>query len=125
MLHWRIEPCGDAPRAPMQPCKRQGRPPWGGPPAWPLLPEQTPSEKSQGVRGTESPDSCNNTLKKTENYVSVFSGELQANSFGFSASNRLLSCSVEEVIVVKASQAFSHCVRSNRNSPNCEFEQSR
>src|SRR6266436_3126199 len=44
--------------------------------AWPILPEQAQSEKSQGVRGTESPDSFNNTLKKTENYVSVFSGEL-------------------------------------------------
>src|SRR5262249_61725022 len=86
MLHWRIEPCGDAPRAPMQPCKRQGRPPWGGPPAWPLLPEQAQSEKSQGVRGTESPDSCNNTLKKTENYVSVFSGELQAELTGLQKS---------------------------------------
>src|SRR5438876_7367990 len=43
----------------------------------PVLPEQAQSEKSQGVRGTESPDSFDNTLKKTENYVSVFSGELQ------------------------------------------------
>jgi transposase InsO family protein len=44
------------------------------------LPAQAQSEKSQGVRGTESPDSLNNTLKKTENYVSVFSGELQPSS---------------------------------------------
>ena len=29
-----------------------------------------------GFRGTESPDSFDNTVKKTENYVSVFSGEL-------------------------------------------------
>ena len=42
----------------------------------PVLPEQVQSEKSQGVRGTESPDSFDNTLKKTENYVSVFSGEV-------------------------------------------------
>jgi hypothetical protein len=28
------------------------------------------------VRGTESPDSFDNTLNKTENYVSVFSGEV-------------------------------------------------
>ena len=28
----------------------------GSPPAWPVLPEQAQSEKSQGVRGTESPD---------------------------------------------------------------------
>jgi len=43
----------------------------------PVLPEQAQSGKSQGVRGTESPDSSNNTPKKTENYVSVFSGEVQ------------------------------------------------
>ena len=42
----------------------------------PVLPEQAQSEKSQGVRGTESPESFDNTVKKTENYVSVFSGEL-------------------------------------------------
>jgi putative transposase len=42
----------------------------------PVLPEQAQSGKSQGVRGTESPDSSNNTPKKTENYVSVFSGEV-------------------------------------------------
>jgi hypothetical protein len=38
------------------------------------LPEQAQSEKSQGVRGTESPDSFDHTLKKTENYVSVCLG---------------------------------------------------
>jgi hypothetical protein len=79
--------CGDAPRAPMQPCKRQVWPPPGSPPAQDRsLPEQAQSEKSQGVRGTESwteswtesPDSFDNTVKKTENYVSVFSGELQS-----------------------------------------------
>jgi len=46
----------------------------------PVLPEQAQSGKSQGVRGTESPDSSNNTPKKTENYVSVFSGEVQSGS---------------------------------------------
>jgi hypothetical protein len=40
------------------------------------LPEQVQSEKSQGIRGTESPDSFDDTVKKTEHYVSVFSGEL-------------------------------------------------
>src|SRR6266550_8173019 len=78
MLQWRIELCGDAPRAPMQPCKRRVRPPTSSPPAQGRsLPEQVQSEKSQGVRGTESPESFDNTVKKTENYVSVFSGELQ------------------------------------------------
>jgi len=43
------------------------------------LPEQAQSEKSQGVRGTESPDFFNNKLKKTENYASVFSGEAQTS----------------------------------------------
>ena len=80
MPHRRIELCGDATRAPMRPCKRQVWPLPGGTPAWPILPEQAQSEKSQGVRGTESPDSFNNTLKKTENYVSVFSGEVQSMS---------------------------------------------
>src|ERR1700740_2496630 len=78
MLQRRIELCGDAPRAPMQPCKRQARPrtgPQGGP-----LPEQVKSEKSQGVGGTESPDSFDDTVKKTEHYVSVFSGEVQSIS---------------------------------------------
>src|SRR3984893_4703146 len=41
------------------------------------LPAQAKSDKSQGVRGTESPDSINQTLKKTEKHVSVFSGEVQ------------------------------------------------
>src|SRR6266566_10093934 len=60
----------------MQPCKRRVRPPPGSPPAQGRSPpEQAQSEKSQGVRGTESPDSSVNT-KETENYVSVFSGEL-------------------------------------------------
>src|SRR6266446_10972133 len=77
MLQRRIELCGDAPRAPMQPCKRRVRPPTSSPPAQGRsLPEQAQSEKSQGVRGTESPESFDNTVKKTENYVSVFSGEL-------------------------------------------------
>ena len=49
----------------------------GGLPARQVLPEQVQSEKSQGVRGTESPDSINQTLKKSENLVSVFSGEVQ------------------------------------------------
>ena len=40
------------------------------------LPAQAKSDKSQGVRGTESPDSINQTLKKTEKHVSVFSGEV-------------------------------------------------
>jgi hypothetical protein len=38
----------------------------------------SPKRKIPGVRGTESPDSFDNTLKKTENYVSVFSGELHS-----------------------------------------------
>jgi hypothetical protein len=38
----------------------------------PVLPEQAQSEKSQGVRGTESPDPINQTLKKTEKLVFVF-----------------------------------------------------
>jgi Tn3 transposase DDE domain len=79
MLQRRIELCGDAPRAPMQPCKRRVRPPPGSPPAQGRSPpEQAQSEKSQGVRGTESPDSSVNT-KETENYVSVFAGELHQN----------------------------------------------
>src|SRR6202022_2356877 len=41
------------------------------------LPAQAKSDKSQGVRGTEAPDSINQTLKKTEKHVSVFSGEVQ------------------------------------------------
>src|SRR5437660_8102291 len=78
MLQRRIELCGDAPRAPMQPCKRRVRPPTSSPPAQGRsLPEQAQSEKSQGVRGTESPESFDNTVKKTENYVSDCSGELQ------------------------------------------------
>src|SRR5260370_32877324 len=43
------------------------------------LPAQAKSDKSQGVRGTESPDSINQTLKKTEKLVSVFSGEVHTN----------------------------------------------
>jgi hypothetical protein len=40
----------------------------------PCLPAQVKSAKSQGVRGTESPDSSDQTLKKTEQHVSVFLG---------------------------------------------------
>jgi NAD(P)-dependent dehydrogenase (short-subunit alcohol dehydrogenase family) len=35
-------------------------------------------DSQRGNRITESPDSFDNTLKKTENNVSVFPGELQA-----------------------------------------------
>jgi hypothetical protein len=70
---------GDATRAPIQPCKRQAWSPTGSPPAQGLaLPEQVQSEKSQGVRGTESPDSLDDKVNKTENYVSVFSGEVRS-----------------------------------------------
>src|SRR5713101_6058848 len=50
-------------------------PPGGTPGPRPILPEQAQSEKSQGVRGTESPDSFNNTLKKTENTCPFFRGK--------------------------------------------------
>jgi len=40
-------------------------------PGLPCLPAQVKSDKSQGVRGTESPDSSDQTLKKTEQLVSV------------------------------------------------------
>jgi hypothetical protein len=40
------------------------------------LPAQVKSDKSQGVRGTESPDCSYQTLKKTQQLVSVFLGEL-------------------------------------------------
>ena len=53
------------------------------------LPERAQSEKSQGVPGTESPDSSNNTLKKTENFVSVFLGELQFRKLDLSHQPRL------------------------------------
>jgi hypothetical protein len=42
----------------------------------PVLAGASPKRKSQGGRGTESPDSFGNTVKKTENYVPVFSEEL-------------------------------------------------
>src|ERR1700724_3022392 len=42
------------------------------------LPAQAKSDKSQGVRGTEAPDSINQKLKKTEKHVSVFSGEVHS-----------------------------------------------
>src|SRR5579864_2875615 len=76
MLQRRIELCGDAPRAPMQPCKRRVRPPTGSPPAqgW-SLPEQAQSEKSQGVRGTESPNSFDNTPKKPRTTCPFFRGK--------------------------------------------------
>jgi hypothetical protein len=38
------------------------------------LPAQVKSDKSQGVRGTESPDCSYQTLKKTQQLVSVFFG---------------------------------------------------
>ena len=82
MLQRRIELCGDAPRAPMQPCRRRAWSPTGGPPAQGSAPAgASQSEKSQGVRETESPDSFDDTVKKTENYVSVFSGEVHLNAF--------------------------------------------
>ena len=42
----------------------------------PVLPEQAQSEKSQGVRGTESPDCSYQTLNKTQQLVVRFLGEL-------------------------------------------------
>jgi hypothetical protein len=59
----------------MQPCKRQVRPPTGSPPAQGRsLPEQAQSEKSQGVRGTESPDSFDNAPRNRELRVRFFGG---------------------------------------------------
>src|ERR1700731_4088451 len=52
------------------------------------LPAQAKSDKSQGVRGTESPDSINQTLKKTEKHVSVFSGEVQEYGTGRASQGR-------------------------------------
>src|SRR6516225_1485534 len=76
MLQRRIELCGDAPRAPMQPCKRRVRPPTGSPPPQGRFPPvQVQSEKSQGVRGTESPDSFDNTPKKPRIRCPLFWGK--------------------------------------------------
>src|SRR6516164_5529927 len=76
MLQRRIELCGDAPRAPMQPCKRRVRPPTGSPPPQGRFPPvQVQSEKSQGVRGTESPDSFDNTPKKPRIRCPFFRGK--------------------------------------------------
>src|SRR6516165_7117406 len=76
MLQRRIELCGDAPRAPMQPCRRRVWPPMGSPPApGRSPPEQAQSEKSQGVRGTESPDSFDNTPKKPRITCPFFRGK--------------------------------------------------
>src|SRR3982074_3178968 len=57
------------------------------------LPAQAKSDKSQGVRGTESPDSINQTLKKTEKHVSVFSGEVQTPHLGRHSAYWLLTVS--------------------------------
>src|SRR6516225_540293 len=75
MLQRRIELCGDAPRAPLQPCKRRVRPPTGGPPAQGRsTPEQAQSEKSQGGRGTESPDPSITDQRNRELRVRFFGG---------------------------------------------------
>src|ERR1700739_3979716 len=89
MLQRRIELCGDAPRVPMQPCKRQVRPPTGSPPAQGRsLPEQAQSEKSQRVRGTESPGSFDNTAKKPRITCPFFRGNYNAAiTFGGSQGN--------------------------------------
>src|ERR1700745_1316985 len=59
----------------MQPCKRRVRSPPGSPPAQGRSPpEQAQSEKSQGVRGTESPDSSINTKENRELRVRFFGG---------------------------------------------------
>src|SRR5260370_17446635 len=48
------------------------------------LPAQAKSDKSQGVRGTESPDSINQTLKKNrETRVRFFGGSTILWSIGF------------------------------------------
>ena len=47
-----IELCGDAPRAPMQPCKRRVRPPTGSPPAQGTVPAgASPKRKIPGGSG--------------------------------------------------------------------------
>src|SRR5437762_6690337 len=75
-LQRRIELCGDAPRAPMQPCKRRVWPPPGRPPAQGRsMPVQAQSEKSRGVRGTESSDSSDNTPKKPSIACPFFRGK--------------------------------------------------
>src|ERR1700745_3954761 len=59
----------------MQPCKRRVRSPPGSPPAQGRSPpEQAQSEKSQGVRGTASPDSSINTKENRELRVRFFGG---------------------------------------------------
>jgi hypothetical protein len=60
--HRRIEHCGDAPRAPIRPCRRQlvaasRRPTSPGAGAA----GASPKRRIPGVRGTASPDSSNNT----------------------------------------------------------------
>jgi hypothetical protein len=45
-----------------------------GLPACRCLPAQVKSDKSQGVRGTASPDSSNQTLQKPRQLVSIFLG---------------------------------------------------
>src|ERR1700751_2433852 len=81
MLQRRLELCGEAPRAPMQPCKRGVRPPTGSPPAHGRSPpEQVQSEKSQGVRGTEAPDSFSNIAKKPRITCPFFRGKYRQHS---------------------------------------------
>src|ERR1700746_4122012 len=65
----------------MQPCKRRVRSPPGSPPAQGRSPpEQAQSEKSQGVRGTESPDSSINTKENRELRVRFFGGTTVSSS---------------------------------------------
>src|ERR1700751_725642 len=84
MLQRRLELCGEAPRAPMQPCKRRVRPPTGSPPAHGRSPpEQGQSEKTQGVRGTDSPDSFDNKAKKPRITCPFFRGKYTSSIKSF------------------------------------------
>ena len=75
MLQRRIELCGDAPRAQMQPCKQQVWPPTASPPAqgW-NPPEQVQRVKSQEVRATESPVPLDNSKQNRNLCVRFFGG---------------------------------------------------
>jgi hypothetical protein len=59
----------------MQPCKRQAWSPTGGPRVATCR-SKSKAKNPRGFGGTESPDSIDDTVKKTENYVSIFSGEV-------------------------------------------------
>jgi hypothetical protein len=83
MLHRRIGLCGGRTSSADAALQTAGEAAYGQPTGLqPVLPEQVQSEKSQGVRGTESPDFFDSNQREPRIPCRFSSGEVEPLEFG-------------------------------------------